>query len=191
MNTNSIFHKNLPNILTIARILSIPIIIFFLFKYQPIYKVVSFFLILFFSLTDILDGYYARTYNLVTGLGKYLDPLADKIFILSLLFSFHFYYQEYLPLWMISIIIIRDIIITLLRNIYYANNQTFKTSRLGKRKTLMQIVCIHLMLLIIILKEYDIYNVNFLFIYYLMLSCSILTFLSGADYFYQYFRFKK
>ena len=150
MNTNNIFHKNLPNILTIARILSIPIIIYFLIGDNTI---ISFFLVLFFSLTDFLDGYYARTFNIVTVLGRYLDPLADKVFILSLLLSLHYYFfNEYLPFWMIIIVFIRDISVTFLRNIYYNNNNNeFKTSTLGKRKTLIQIICIHIMLLVIIL----------------------------------------
>lgn len=188
MNTNNIFHKNLPNILTIARILSIPIIIYFLIGDN---KIISFFLVLFFSLTDFLDGYYARTFNLVTGLGRYLDPLADKVFILSLLLSLHYYFfNEYLPLWMIIIVFIRDISVTFLRNIYNNNNNEFKTSTLGKRKTLIQIICIHIMLLVIILKEYNVYHIDFLFVYLLMLGCSALTLYSGLDYFYKYFKLK-
>ena len=191
MSINSIIHKNLPNILTVARILSIPLIIYFFFSAEPIYKIVSFILVFIFSLTDFFDGYYARTYNLVTGLGKYLDPLADKIFILSLFFSLHLYFNSFFPLWMIFIIIFRDIGVMMLRNIYYTNNLNFNTSILGKRKTLIQIIAIHIMLLLIIMNEYKLLSINFFFVYYLMLICVIITLYSGLDYLFKYYKFKK
>ena len=191
MSINSIIHKNLPNILTVARILSIPLIIYFFFSAEPIYKIVSFILVFIFSLTDFFDGYYARTYNLVTGLGKYLDPLADKIFILSLFFCLHLYFNSFFPLWMIFVIIVRDIGVMLLRNIYYTNNLNFNTSILGKRKTLIQIIAIHIMLLLIIMNEYKLLSINFFFVYYLMLICVIITLYSGLDYLFKYYQFKK
>lgn len=191
MNISSIIHKNLPNILTIARILSVPVIIFFLFSNQSVYKVVSFFLVFIFSLTDAIDGYYARTYNLVTSLGKYLDPLADKIFILSLFFSLHIYFSDFFPLWMILLIVFRDLSVMLLRNVYISKKIDFKTSVLGKRKTLIQLVSIHIMLLMIILKEYNLFTIDLIFIYYTMLFCVIITLYSGLVYIFQYYKLVK
>lgn len=191
MNISNTIHKNLPNILTLARMLSIPVIVFFLFSSQPIHKVISFFLVFVFSLTDAIDGYYARTYNLITDLGKYLDPLADKIFILSLFFSLHIYFGEFVPLWMILLIIFRDISVMVLRSIYSYKKIDFKTSILGKRKTLIQLVSIHIMLLVIILKEYNLFAINILFIYYIMLFCVIITLSSGFVYVFQYFKLRK
>ena len=91
---------------------------------------------------------------------------------------------------MISIIIIRDILVTVLRNIYFKNNIVLKTSQLGKRKTLLQILSIHLMLIIIIIKEYNIFSIDFILVYYLMLVCSMLTLWSGLVYYYHYFKIK-
>ena len=101
-----------------------PLFIFFMLQEEPYYRITSFFLVLFISLTDALDGYYARTHNLISELGKYLDPIADKIFILSVLFTFYFILGNHIPLWMIILIIFRDISVTLLRNIFQKNQQS-------------------------------------------------------------------
>jgi len=108
--------------------------------------------------------------------------------VLSIFFCLHFYFNDFLPKWMISIIIIRDVLVTVLRNIYFKNNIVLKTSQLGKRKTLVQIISIHLMVIVIIIKEYNFFSINFIFVYYLMLICSILTLWSGLVYFYHYFK---
>tara|TARA_B110000438_G_C15741872_1_gene618839 strand:+ start:753 stop:1337 length:585 start_codon:yes stop_codon:yes gene_type:complete len=191
LNISNIIHKNLPNILTIARILSIPVIIFFLFSNQSVYKVISLFLVFIFSLTDAIDGYYARTYNLVTNLGKYLDPLADKIFVLSLFLSLHIYFSDVIPLWMIFLIVFRDISVMSLRNVYSAKKIDFKTSFSGKIKTSIQLVSIHIILLMIIFKEYNLFTINLLFIYYTMLFCVIITLYSGLVYIFQYYKLVK
>ena len=83
-------HRFFPNILTIFRILMSPVFFLLIVQDQPYFKIVSFFLLLFVSLTDFFDGFYARHYNLITSLGKYLDPFADKIFITTVLFSFYY-----------------------------------------------------------------------------------------------------
>ena len=85
MSINNIFHTNFPNMLSLFRILMSPVFIFLMLKQEPYYRVISFVLVLCVSLTDALDGYYARKYNLISKVGKYLDPIADKIFVLSIL----------------------------------------------------------------------------------------------------------
>ena len=82
---------NLPNILTVCRILVTPIFIILLFYDHPYAKFWALFIFVAAMLTDIFDGYYARKYNLVTDYGRFLDPLADKVMVLSALISFPFF----------------------------------------------------------------------------------------------------
>ena len=190
MNINNILHKNFPNILSVFRIAMSPIIVLLMIHDEVYYKLISFFLILCVSLTDALDGYYARKYNLVSKLGKYLDPIADKFFILSVLFTLHYLLDSYIPLWMIMVIFLRDILVTFLRNIFQKKKLEFRTSRLAKNKTLVQIISIHIIVLLMIINEYNIYFINYSIFYYIMLFCSLLTLISGLDYCYQYYTFK-
>ena len=190
MNINNILHRNFPNILSIFRIAMSPLIVFLMVQNDVYYKLISFFLILCVSLTDALDGYYARKYNLISRLGKYLDPIADKFFILSVLFTLHYLLDFYIPLWMIMIIFLRDILVTFLRNIFQKKKLEFRTSRLAKNKTLVQIISIHIIVLLMIINEYDVYFIDYSIFYYIMLFCSLLTLLSGLDYCYQYYSSK-
>ena len=111
-------YKYLPNILTFIRILLTPLFIVFMIQDQSYYLIYAFILIFIISITDFFDGYFARAFNLVSNFGKYLDPLADKMFILTVFITLHVLYSSYIPLWMILLIILRDVIITILRNIF-------------------------------------------------------------------------
>jgi len=183
-------HRYFPNILTVFRILMSPVFFMLIIQNQPYFKMLSFLLLLFVSLTDFFDGFYARYYNLTTSLGRYLDPFADKIFVSTVLFSFYYIMEVFVPLWMLFAIIFRDIIVTIFRIYCKYKNIDFTTSVLGKRKTLFQIICLHLILLILILEQYFNYKVELGFIYYIMFFCTILTIISGLDYFYRYFKNK-
>ena len=107
--------KTIPNILTFSRIIFVPFFIVFFYSNLFYYKLLS--LILFFvcSLTDFLDGYLARKYNLVTSVGKFIDPLADKILVLSAFIVIHSVYPDCVPLWMILTVFLRDVAVTSLR----------------------------------------------------------------------------
>ena len=175
------FKKKIPNILTVSRILLSPFFIFFMIQNENFFYILSFLLILLISLTDFFDGYYARKHNLVTDFGKYLDPLADKIFVLTVFFTFYYILDsEFFPLWMLVIILLRDILITFLRSLSNSKKNNFETSKLAKNKTLIQVICMHLIVLILIL------NIDYFYIYTIMLVCTIVTLISGLDYFYQY-----
>ena len=186
MNINNILHKNFPNILSFFRIIMSPAIIFLMLQDGVFYRIFSLFLIFFVSLTDALDGYYARKYNLISKIGKYLDPIADKFFVLSVLFTLHYLLASYIPLWMIMVIFLRDLSVTFLRSLFKRNRFKFHTSRLAKNKTLVQIIAIHIMIFLMIIKETNIYPIDYSIFYYIMLFCSLLTLLSGLDYFFQY-----
>ena len=141
-------------------------------------------------LTDIFDGYYARKHNLVTDYGRFLDPLADKVMVLSALISFAV--MDVIPYWMVSLIIFRDVFVTGLRMAMSSKNKTMVTSKIAKRKTLSQVLIIIFILfnigfntlpiswikdLILFSKQYDL-------IYYLTLLVTLFTVFTGLTYLY-------
>ena len=124
---------NIANSLTLFRIALTPIFIIFLFYEHPNAKLWALMVFLVASITDALDGYFARKHDQVTEQGRFLDPLADKILILSALISFAV--LEIIPFWMVGLIIFRDLFITGLRVVM--NNKGFQmvTSNIAKAKT--------------------------------------------------------
>ena len=181
---------NLPNILTIGRILITPLFIILLFYDHPYAKSWALFIFVTAMLTDIFDGYYARKYNLVTDYGRFLDPLADKVMVLSALISFAV--MDVIPFWMVSLIIFRDVFVTGLRMAMSSKNKTMVTSKIAKRKTLSQVLIIIFILfniglsslsiswigqIILFSKQYDL-------IYYFTLLFTVFTVFTGFTYLY-------
>ena len=165
-----------------------PFFILFMTRDKSYFLLLSLLLIFVVSLTDFFDGYYARKHELVTELGKYLDPIADKIFVLTVFFTLYFILgNNIFPLWMIILILLRDVFITILRNFFKAKNLQFTTSKLAKSKTLTQIACMHLIVLILISNAFSILVIDTSSIYYIMFFCTIVTLLSGVSYIYQYY----
>ena len=127
---------NLPNKITILRIGLIPIMLWFIMQEDLVQYSIGYALAIFIGITDYLDGYIARRFGSVTRLGEFLDPVADKIFIISC-----FVYCtkiSFLPGWLLILIIAREIAVTDLR-IYATNKKiNIKVSALGKTKTLLQ-----------------------------------------------------
>ena len=132
-------------------------------------------------LTDIFDGYYARKHNLVTDYGRFLDPLADKVMVLSALISFAV--MGIVPYWMVSLIIFRDVFVTGVRMAMSSKNKIMVTSKIAKRKTLSQVLIIIFILcnigfntlsiswigeIILFSKQYDL-------IYYFTLLVTVFT----------------
>lgn len=167
---------NLPNKITILRILLIPIFItLFYIKIKYIeYIAAIVFIIL--ALTDALDGYIARKKKQVTKLGKLIDPLADKLLISAALI---FLIGRGVPPWMAFIIIAREFAVTGLRLSAQSKNITIPSSKWGKTKTISQIVAIVAVI------------INFPFNWWFMLIAVILTLTSGIDYFIKTRRFLK
>lgn len=131
---------NLPNTLSIIRLIFIPVIVVFL--YIP-GKTGAFLAALFFALasvTDLLDGFYARRYNTITSIGKLLDPLADKLLIsVTLIILIEL---NRISALIVALIIAREIAITGLRGLAVARGKVIAASRSGKYKTIFQIVAI-------------------------------------------------
>ena len=133
---------NLPNKLTILRVLMVPVFIVFMLtdlggKFNNIIALVLFVTA---SLTDLLDGYMARKNNLVTNFGKFMDPLADKLLVCSALICF--VATEQLPAWMVIVIIAREFIISGFRLIASDEGVVIAASYWGKVKTTVQMVMI-------------------------------------------------
>ena len=181
---------NLPNILTVGRILMTPFFIIFLFYDHPYAKTWALCIFVIAMLTDIYDGYYARKHNLVTDYGRFLDPLADKVMILSALISFAVI--NVIPFWMVAIIIFRDVFVTGLRTVMSSKNMVMVTSKIAKRKTLTQVLIIIFILLnlgsvslpISWIGDFIQFSRQYQLIYYLTLSVTIFTLFTGFTYLY-------
>ncbi len=137
---------NLPNKLTILRVVMIPF--FVLFMVVPLTgegdKWIALALFIVASLTDLLDGHIARKYNLITNFGKFMDPLADKLLVCSALICL--VELGRIPSWMVIVIIAREFIISGFRLIASDNGVVIAASYWGKFKTTFQMVMICLMI---------------------------------------------
>lgn len=173
---------SLPNGITIIRILAIPIIIILLFYTQGTYSLITSILFLLVALTDTLDGYIARRRELVTTLGKFLDPLADKLLIVASLIAL--IPTRGIPTWMVIIIVGREIAITGLRGIAVSQGIVISASSLGKYKTVFEVASIFFLVL----------NGNYFFLDFrrigigLLWVALIIAIISGLDYFRNFFK---
>lgn len=136
---------NLPNYLTLARILMVPILVVVLMTRVTKFEIVGVLVFWAASITDLLDGYYARKWKQVTTLGKLLDPLADKLLVSGALISL--VELDLAPAWMVFIILAREMAITGLRGIASEEGLTIAADRLGKWKLGAQIAAISCLIL--------------------------------------------
>ena len=167
---------NLPNKITFARIALIPVFVIVLYlpiNYRHLIAAALFIII---SLSDAVDGYIARKTKQVTVLGKFIDPLADKLLISAALI---FLIGHGVEAWMAFVIIAREFIVTGIRIIAVTKNKVIAASSLGKIKTLSQVIAIIAVLL------------NSDFGWYIMLIAVIFTLISGIDYFRESLKFLK
>ncbi|MCR5517639.1 MAG: CDP-diacylglycerol--glycerol-3-phosphate 3-phosphatidyltransferase [Lachnospiraceae bacterium] len=132
---------NLPNKLTILRVLLIPV---FLLCLLNEYNILALIIFVIASLTDMLDGKIARKYNLVTNFGKFMDPLADKLLVSSALISFVGLGR--MPIWIVVVIISREFIISGFRLVAADKGVVIAASMWGKVKTVTQMVMIIVLL---------------------------------------------
>lgn len=144
---------NIPNTLTILRVISVPFFIYFLLSHSNTLRVVAFVLFALASLTDLVDGYIARRLKQETEFGKFLDPLADKFLVLGAFIAFLFM-TEQIQIWMVLCIVGRDMLITALRYLAIWKGKSMRTSRFGKIKTAFQMFAIIVILLSFVLITY-------------------------------------
>ncbi len=173
-------HPALPNVITLARILAVPVIIILFSIYKrggPWVSGVCATVYLIAALTDLLDGHLARKYNLVSTLGKFLDPLADKLLVSAALIML-------IPLgrveaWVVFLILAREMAVTGLRAIAAERGLVIAASEGGKRKTLAQNIALFCLLWHFPLLWADTAAVGTVILYVAL----IITYWSGLEYF--------
>ncbi len=133
---------NLPNKLTIFRVILIPFVVLFLLldPSNQVYRMIALVIFIIASLTDLLDGKIARKYNLITNFGKFMDPLADKLLVCSCMICLVGIGQ--LPAWVVVIIIAREFTISGFRLIASDNGIVIAASYWGKFKTTFQMLMV-------------------------------------------------
>lgn len=193
---------NLANKLTLLRVLLVPVFIVFMAMDSFWTNIIALIIFCGASITDYYDGKIARTQNMITTFGIFLDPLADKLLVASAFISFVGLYTLDIPAWMVICIISREFIITGLRSIAASQNIIIPANMSGKVKTSSQMIAIITILVILIIKAsllkfssvtaYDLIEmhgfqkfIGWLLIkspYWLMFITTILTLYSGFTY---------
>lgn len=136
---------NLPNKLTILRVILIPVFLVFLIgDFNPYSKWIALGIFAIASLTDLADGKIARKYNLVTNFGKFMDPLADKLLVCSAMIAL--IGMDRIPSWIVIVIIAREFVISGFRLVAADNGVVIAASYWGKFKTTFQMVMVILMI---------------------------------------------
>ena len=133
---------NLPNKLTVARVIAVP---FFIAAYYLGWYIVAFIIFVAASYTDMLDGQIARKHNIVTNFGKIMDPLADKVLVYSALCLM---IPVYVPGWMMIVILAREFTVSGMRTVAASEGIVIAAGMSGKIKTVLQMVAVCLLLLV-------------------------------------------
>jgi CDP-diacylglycerol---glycerol-3-phosphate 3-phosphatidyltransferase len=172
---------NLPNTITLIRISLVPFLFILLLSPGEFWSLILAILFVAASLTDLVDGYIARKYHLVTTMGKFLDPIADKLIIntaMILLIPIN-----RIPAWIVAITIIRDLLVDGIRSIASSEGTYIQASRLGKQKTFAQIVAVTALIIHYPFFGADAHLVGMVILY----IAFVLTLYSGADYCVKYY----
>ncbi|ACZ18876.1 CDP-diacylglycerol--glycerol-3-phosphate 3-phosphatidyltransferase [Thermanaerovibrio acidaminovorans] len=144
---------NLPNLLSLSRVFLAPVVMVILtmrtqfgsFLGMPLGDLLALLVFVVASVTDAADGYIARKRGMVTNLGKFIDPLADKILVTAVLVAL--VELQRLPAWIVVVVVSREFIVTGLRMVAAAEGVVIAASKGGKAKTVSQIVAISMMIL--------------------------------------------
>lgn len=181
---------NLPNKLTLLRMILVPICMFFISfdgMNDAACRIIAVLIFAITSLTDMLDGKIARGRGLITDFGKFLDPVADKLLIIGSYLALLVRYREntvfvHIMLWSLFVIVLREIGVTSLRMIV-ASKVVVPANIWGKCKTVSQMACV-----IVTLLEPLIFGKDAVILsYILIISSAVLTLISGIIYFVAYF----
>lgn len=168
---------NLPNKLTIVRIIMIPFFVFFLLTdFVAGSKWIATVLFCAASITDFSDGHIARKYNLVTNFGKFMDPLADKLLVCSALICL--IALDRIPAWIVIVIISREFIISGFRLIAADNGVVIAASYWGKFKTASQMVTVILLVLNIQNTVFTVLGTVFIYISLVLTVVSLIDYIA-------------
>lgn len=137
---------NLPNMLTLGRILLIPLFVWFMYDGDPFYSLLAGAVFAVAAITDVVDGYLARRWNLITVVGKFMDPLADKLIAMAALVML--VRQGRIAAWFVIVLLAREFIVSGLRTIAAGEGMVIAAGQEGKWKTSLQLIgiialCVH------------------------------------------------
>jgi CDP-diacylglycerol---glycerol-3-phosphate 3-phosphatidyltransferase len=167
------FPLNLPNALTLLRILAVPVVVVALLGESPNGDALAAAVFALAAATDGLDGYFARSRNAITTFGKLMDPIADKLLIAAALISL--VSLDRVAAWVAMVIIAREFAVTVMRAIAAERGVVISASWLGKAKTVLQIAAVFALIAA---------NPAPLWVNLLVYAAVAATLLSGADYFF-------
>jgi CDP-diacylglycerol--glycerol-3-phosphate 3-phosphatidyltransferase len=173
---------NLPNLVTMSRVVLIPLVLYFIDNFNPLRTFIASLLYLVAAAGDFLDGYLARSRGEVSMLGKFLDPLADKLMVNAVLV--YMVALARVPAWIVVVLIARDLAVNGLRSIASAQGLVIDASDGGKIKTALQLVAV---VLLLIHFRYPALGVGILVDYHvagwwLLVLSTVMSLYSGADY---------
>ncbi len=175
----------LPNLLSLFRIAVIPFLVYLLRFPDPGSALMAASLFLFATLTDFFDGYLARRRRTVSDIGRILDPVADKLLILSTLIMLSAMEREPgVPAWLVVLIVARETAVTVLRCIALTEGIVMEAEDLGKYKFILQSFAV-----VGLLVHYEYFDVDFFTagMYFLIVSTAIALW-SGVNYHVRFFR---
>jgi len=167
---------NLANKLTLSRVLMIPVFVFFVLRDTPMDFAIAGAIFVVASITDFLDGYIARSRNLVSKFGKFMDPLADKLLVMSAFICL--VELQIIPSWIVIVILAREFVVSIFRAIAASDGIVIAAGKLGKYKTTTQMIAIILICFGNFPFHYIDIPMDMIFLY----ICAFLTILSGVDY---------
>jgi CDP-diacylglycerol--glycerol-3-phosphate 3-phosphatidyltransferase len=173
---------NLPNAITMLRIGIIPVLFLLLLSPGPTESLIIAGIFVVAALTDLLDGYIARRYQIVTTMGKFLDPIADKLIVNTAMILM--IPLGRIPAWIVAVIIIRDFTVDGIRSIASSEGVIIQSSRLAKQKTLCQIVAVTALMIHYPFLGADAHLVGIVILYVAL----FLTLYSGLDYLMKFFK---
>ena len=137
---------NLPNMLTLGRIAVIPLFVWFTYDADPFYSLLAAVIFTLAAITDVIDGFLARRWNMITVVGKLMDPLADKLIVMAALVMMTRLGR--IPAWVVIVLLARELIVGGLRQIAASEGMVIAAGQEGKWKTSLQLVgiitlCVH------------------------------------------------
>lgn len=139
--------RDVPNLLTLFRVAVIPLLVILLSFPRPSTRALAALLFVVASSTDFFDGYLARRYNVISPLGKILDPMADKLLVMAALIMLVACREDGVPAWMVVMILAREMLVTSLRGIGLSRGLLIQAEELGKFKTTLQIFAVTALLI--------------------------------------------
>jgi CDP-diacylglycerol--glycerol-3-phosphate 3-phosphatidyltransferase len=190
---SSSMNFTLANKLTILRIILSPVFFALFLAGAEMCRTISLFVFLIAALTDWYDGMLARKLGDITELGKFLDPLADKILTSSAFIAFGMI--SMVPWWMVAIIVLRDLLITALRSFAEYKGKQFITTKFAQTKTFIQMSALYYVLVLTVARDSSVGRGSLAgiisnaldptLVYVLMLTVTILTLVTGVQYIYE------